>query len=132
LTDLQLDTWALAPIGGAILVDTLLHSIPGINILFSLLAEPVGAACGVAYMMTLVLSAPAVDPNTLAPKVGWGCAVDSAGWFVSKAREPGQLRQTFRDEGWGSAMGHVIKRPTTPALIQQASCTGQMQAGTDG
>lgn len=38
--------------------------------LLSLLSEPAGAAAGVAYMMTLVLSSPAVDPATLAPKVG--------------------------------------------------------------
>lgn len=56
------------PIGAAIAVDAIAHSIPGLNILFNLLAEPVGAAAGVAYMMTLVLSAPSVDPNTLAPE----------------------------------------------------------------
>ncbi len=27
-----------------------------------------GAACGVAYMFSLVLSSPAVDPTTLAPR----------------------------------------------------------------
>lgn len=69
ITPLQLDTWTLAPIGGAVVADAIAHSIPGLNILFSLLAEPVGAACGVAYMMSLVLSAPAVDPKTLAPQV---------------------------------------------------------------
>lgn len=56
------------PLVAAIAVDAVAHSIPGLNILLQLLAEPVGAAAGVAYMMSLVLSAPAVDPATLAPK----------------------------------------------------------------
>eukprot|EP00878_Enallax_costatus_P000923 GHUV01001053.1.p2 GENE.GHUV01001053.1~~GHUV01001053.1.p2 ORF type:complete len:250 (+),score=69.27 GHUV01001053.1:202-951(+) len=56
------------PLVAAIAVDTIAHSIPGLNILLQLLSEPTGAAAGVAYMMTLVLSAPAVDPSTLAPK----------------------------------------------------------------
>ena len=42
--------------------------LPGLSALFSLLAEPAGAAAGVAYMMTFILSSPAVDPATLAPK----------------------------------------------------------------
>jgi hypothetical protein len=57
-----------APIAAAIAADAVAHSVPGLNILLQLLAEPVGAAAGVAYMMTLVLSSPAVDPATLAPK----------------------------------------------------------------
>ncbi|WIA37660.1 hypothetical protein OEZ86_014558 [Tetradesmus obliquus] len=57
-----------APVAAAIAVDAIAHSIPGLSILLQLLAEPTGAAAGVAYMMTLVLSAPAVDPSTLAPK----------------------------------------------------------------
>lgn len=56
------------PLGAALLADAVAHSIPGLNVLFSLAAEPAGAAAGVAYMMTLVLSSPAVDPATLAPK----------------------------------------------------------------
>lgn len=56
------------PIGAAVVADAVLHSVPGFNVLFSLLAEPAGAAAGVAYMMTLILSAPSVDPNTLAPE----------------------------------------------------------------
>ncbi|KAG2443758.1 hypothetical protein HXX76_002104 [Chlamydomonas incerta] len=56
------------PIGAAIAADAIVHSIPGLNVLFSLLLEPAGAAAGVAYMMTLILSAPSVDPNTLAPE----------------------------------------------------------------
>eukprot|EP00775_Hariotina_reticulata_P000431 gene431-689_t len=57
-----------APLAAAIVADSVAHSIPGLNILLQLLSEPTGAAAGVAYMMTLVLSAPAVDPATLAPK----------------------------------------------------------------
>jgi len=56
------------PLAAAIGVDAIAHSIPGLNILLQLISEPAGAAAGVAYMMTLVLSAPSVDPSTLAPK----------------------------------------------------------------
>ena len=56
------------PYAGAVLVDAVAHSIPGLNILLGLLAEPAGAAAGVAYLFSLVLSAPSVDPATLAPE----------------------------------------------------------------
>jgi hypothetical protein len=48
----------------------LTHSLhpKGLNVLFSLVAEPAGAAAGVAYLMSVLLAAPAVDPQTLAPK----------------------------------------------------------------
>lgn len=39
------------PIGAAIAADAIVHSIPGLNVLFSLLLEPTGAAAGVAYMV---------------------------------------------------------------------------------
>ncbi|KAL6759371.1 hypothetical protein V8C86DRAFT_2574450 [Haematococcus lacustris] len=64
----ELDTWTVAPLGAAVVADAVLHSVPLLNVVYGLLAEPLGAAAGVAYMMTLVLSAPAVDPATLAPK----------------------------------------------------------------
>ena len=56
------------PLAAALAGDAVLHSIPGFNVLYQLLAEPLGAACGVSYMMLLLLSSVAVDPNTLAPK----------------------------------------------------------------
>lgn len=56
------------PIAAAVAADAVAHSIPGLNVLLSLLAEPAGAAAGVAYMFSLVLSSPAVDPATLAPE----------------------------------------------------------------
>lgn len=56
------------PIAAAVGVDAIAHSIPGLSVLLALLSEPAGAAAGVAYMMSLVLSSPAVDPATLAPK----------------------------------------------------------------
>lgn len=58
----------LIPIGAAVAADAVAHSIPGLNVLFSLAAEPAGAAAGVAYLMSVLLAAPAVDPQTLAPK----------------------------------------------------------------
>jgi hypothetical protein len=57
-----------APLAGAFLLDAIAHSIPGLNLLFNLVSEPAGAAAGVAYMFSLVLSAPSVDPSTLAPE----------------------------------------------------------------
>ena len=33
-----------------------------------MVAEPAGAAAGVAYLMSVLLASPAVDPQTLAPK----------------------------------------------------------------
>jgi len=68
------------PIAAAVGVDAIAHSIPGLNVLLGLLSEPAGAAAGVAYMMTLVLSSPAVDPQTLAPKVcAWRGLVEGVG-----------------------------------------------------
>eukprot|EP00889_Picochlorum_renovo_P005034 jgi/Picre1/32064/NNA_007412.t1 len=57
-----------APLIAAFVIDAIAHSIPGLNILFNLVSEPAGAAAGVAYMFSLVLSAPSVDPSTLAPE----------------------------------------------------------------
>lgn len=39
------------PIGAAVVADAVAHSIPGLNVLLNLITEPLGAACGVAYMM---------------------------------------------------------------------------------
>lgn len=58
----------LIPLGAGIAADAIAHSIPVLNVLLGLLAEPAGAAAGVAYMMTIILSSPAVDPKTLAPQ----------------------------------------------------------------
>lgn len=57
----------LAPIGIALAADAVGRSIPGLGALLTLLLEPAGAASGVAYLFTLVLSSPKVDPKTLAP-----------------------------------------------------------------
>lgn len=57
----------LAPLGAAVLGDAVAHSIPLVGPLLTLLSEPAGAAAGVAYMMSIVLSSPSVDPKTLAP-----------------------------------------------------------------
>ncbi len=40
--------------GAAVAVDAITHSIPGLNVLFALLAEPTGAAAGVACEWLLV------------------------------------------------------------------------------
>ena len=58
----------IIPIAAAVGIDAVAHSIPGLNVLLSLLSEPAGAAAGVAYMFSLILSAPSVDPATLAPE----------------------------------------------------------------
>jgi hypothetical protein len=56
------------PIAAAVAADVIAHSIPGLNVLFSLVSEPAGAAAGVAYITSILLSSPKVDPNTLEPK----------------------------------------------------------------
>lgn len=56
------------PLAAGIAADAVAHSIPGLNVLLALLSEPAGAAAGVAYMFTIILSSPAVDPTNLAPK----------------------------------------------------------------
>jgi hypothetical protein len=56
------------PIAAAIGADAVAHSLPGLNVLLSLASEPAGAAAGVAYLMSIVLSSPSVDPKTLAPE----------------------------------------------------------------
>ena len=62
------------PFVAALALDAVAHSIPGLNLLLNLLSEPAGAAAGVAFMFSLVLSAPSVDPSTLAPE---GTVVDA-------------------------------------------------------
>ncbi|CAG9459992.1 unnamed protein product [Pedinophyceae sp. YPF-701] len=56
------------PLGAAVLADGIAHTIPGLHPLLALASEPVGAAAGVAYMMSILLSAQAIDSATLAPK----------------------------------------------------------------
>jgi len=55
------------PLGAAVAADAIAHSIPGLNVLFGLAAEPAGAAIAVSYMMSVLLSAKSIDPQTLAP-----------------------------------------------------------------
>lgn len=57
----------LLPVGAALAADAVAHSIPGLGALITLVTEPAGAAAGVAYLFTLVLSSKKVDPKTLAP-----------------------------------------------------------------
>lgn len=57
----------LLPVGAALAADALVHSIPVLGGLVTLITEPAGAAAGVAYLFTLVLSSKKVDPKTLAP-----------------------------------------------------------------
>jgi len=57
---LQLELPLVGPLGAAVAVDAIAHSIPGLNVLFALLSEPCGAAAG-----ALVLLAPAHVPASL-------------------------------------------------------------------
>jgi hypothetical protein len=43
------------PLIAAVVIDSIAHTIPGLNVLLGLLSEPLGAACGVAYLMSFVL-----------------------------------------------------------------------------
>jgi hypothetical protein len=67
LKRLQTPAGAL-PLAAGVAADAVAHSIPGLNVLLALLSEPAGAAAGVAYLFTIILSSPAVDPTNLAPK----------------------------------------------------------------
>lgn len=58
----SLDVNALGPLGAAILVDALVHALH-----IGPMGEPLGAATGVAYVLSLVLSSSKVDPKSLAP-----------------------------------------------------------------
>lgn len=75
------------PLAAAVVADAAVHSVPGVDILLGLLTEPVGAACGVAYMMSMLLSASAIDPETLAPK-GTVLSVETAKDNSSGVRKP--------------------------------------------
>ncbi|KAK9825203.1 hypothetical protein WJX81_008297 [Elliptochloris bilobata] len=57
-----------APLAAAVATDALAHSLPGLNLLLVPASELFGAAAGVAYLMSVLLSSPSVDPNNLAPK----------------------------------------------------------------
>lgn len=56
------------PLAAAVVADAVAHSIPGLSVLLGLLSEPAGAAAGVSFMFSILLSASAIDPATLAPK----------------------------------------------------------------
>mmetsp|Transcript_4110 Transcript_4110/g.8964 ORF Transcript_4110/g.8964 Transcript_4110/m.8964 type:complete len:240 (+) Transcript_4110:101-820(+) len=62
------DIGVVGPLAAGVVGDAVAHSIPGLNVLLGLVSEPTGAAVGVAYLMSLLLAAEAIDPNTLAPK----------------------------------------------------------------
>ncbi|KXZ49285.1 hypothetical protein GPECTOR_22g879 [Gonium pectorale] len=104
------------PIGAAVVADAVLHSVPGFNVLFSLLAEPAGAAAGVAYMMTLILSAPSVDPNTLAPE---GTVLNAKKAADSRAaiRVVDTSNDASSGAGWTIGENGLPKLPINSVLI---------------
>lgn len=116
------------PLAAAVAADAITHSIPGLNILFNLVAEPAGAAAGVAYLFTLVLSSPAVDPATLAPK-GTVLAAEKADDSRAAVRVPfTQIIPTalkvvdFSNEassgaGWTTGTDGLPKLPINSVLI---------------
>ena len=116
-----LDTQTLIPFGGAIIADVVAHSIPGLNVLLGLLAEPAGAAAGVAYMFSLVLSAPSVDPATLAPEgtvINAKKADDSRGFVRVPFPEivPTLLKVVDTSNDASSGAGWTIGKDGTPKL----------------
>lgn len=114
----------LAPLGAALAADAVAHSIPGLGALLSLVTEPAGAAAGVAYLFTLVLSSPKVDPKTLAP-AGTVLNAKKADDVRAAVRVPFtriiptalSVIDTTNDSssgaGWGSSEGGLPKLPIT-------------------
>jgi hypothetical protein len=109
------------PYAGAIVLDAVTHSIPGLSIILGLLAEPAGAAAGVAYMLSLVLSSPKVDPNTLAPEgtvVNATTADDSRGFVRVPFTDivPTLLKVVDTTNDASSGAGWTIGKDGTPKL----------------
>ncbi|KAG7668031.1 hypothetical protein Ndes2526B_g01545 [Nannochloris sp. 'desiccata'] len=109
------------PFASAVLIDAVAHSIPGLNVLLGLLAEPAGAAAGVAYMFSLVLSAPSVDPATLAPEgtvINAKKAEDSRGFVRVPFAEivPTLLKVVDTTNDASSGAGWTIGKDGTPKL----------------
>eukprot|EP00884_Botryococcus_braunii_P017887 jgi/Botrbrau1/4782/Bobra.0325s0005.1 len=110
-----------APFVAAAALDAVAHSIPILSNLLSLVTEPLGAAAGVAYLFTLVLSSPSVDPNTLAPK-GTVLNAEKANDVRASVRVPlTQIAQTtlkvvdFSNSG-SSGMGWETGKDGLPKL----------------
>jgi hypothetical protein len=116
------------PLAAAVGIDLVAHSIPGLNVLLQLASEPAGAAAGVAYLMTLVLSSPAVDPNTLAPQgtvLGATKADDARGFvrvpFTRIVPTALKVVDTSNDgssgAGWAIGADGLPKLPINSVLI---------------
>ena len=112
-----------APLAAAVAADALAHSLPGINLLLTPASELFGAAAGVAYLMSVLLSSPSVDPNSLAPK-----------GTVHQRRDCRGVRRTLvqhPQRGWAwsraeeslkwSALPPVLQ--SFPALLTFQQCT---------
>jgi hypothetical protein len=109
------------PYAGAVALDAVTHSIPGLSVLLGLLAEPAGAAAGVAYLFTLVLSSPKVDPDTLAPEgtvINAKTADDSRGFVRVPFTEivPTLLKVVDTTNDASSGAGWTIGKDGTPKL----------------
>ena len=67
-------------------------------------AEPAGAAAGVAYVMSIVLSSPSVDPSTLAPQVhathDWGAAASLLGGVSTAWPCPAPYPRLHSSQTW--------------------------------
>ena len=67
-------------------------------------AEPAGAAAGVAYVMSIVLSSPSVDPSTLAPQVhathDRGVAASLLGGVSSAWPCPAPYHRPYSSQTW--------------------------------
>jgi hypothetical protein len=109
------------PYAGAVVLDAVTHSIPGLSVLLGLLAEPAGAAAGVAYMLSLILSSPKVDPNTLAPEgsaINAKTADDSRGFVRVPFTDivPTLLKVVDTTNDASSGAGWTIGKDGTPKL----------------
>ncbi len=75
------------PLAAAVAADALAHSLPGLNLLLTPASELFGAAAGVAYLMSVLLSSPSVDPGNLAPR---GTVINAE---TAAARAPARRRR---------------------------------------
>jgi len=115
----------LGPLVVAVVADAVAHSA-GADVAgtYQTVFEPLGAACGVSYLMLLLLSSQAVDPKTLAPR-GTVVAAESAADARARARGPYTrvLRTAasavdwsnagFSGAGWDASKEESPKLPVT-------------------
>lgn len=118
----------VVPLAAAVAADTVVHATPLLGSLINLAVEPLGAAAGVAYLMSIVLSSPAVDPKTLAPR-GTVLAAEKAGDARGSLRVPftrviptalavvDTSNAGSSGAGWQAGAGELPRLPLNSVLV---------------